>query len=338
MQIVFMNRLSRLSEVDREVFAQLWIGEEEGVWRLGWRDFSGAQEMGDSLWYEGSSWNEMLCVYRHELAVKMGEGYRPLIDGVFHEEEHLGGRSQEQLKLQYYSEQHAADAVYDELCSWRRGKASSERKAPYVLASNRLLRMISAFLPHTTEELLQIPGVGEGKASQYGADWLQITSGIQRAHSFPLSWVNEAIDEEGFVSWLYKQKELKYKKQLERLRLRRVLLQAIEAGQGMEQIRALSGISRREILEAAEELEKDGYSVEKLITFELSEVSPLEQNNIWTAYELMGDTFLKPVLYKAYGEDFAPAEGLDMYYERLRLIRLRFRREQPVKLGLATNL
>ncbi|KAI7257522.1 hypothetical protein KC345_g10774 [Hortaea werneckii] len=327
-----------MSGVDQEVFAQLWIGEEEGLWRLGWRDFSGTQEMGDSLWYEGGSWNEMLCVYRHELAVKMGDGYRPLIDGAFHEEENLSSRSQEHLKLQHYSEQHGNEKVYDELCAWRRGKASSERKAPYVIASNRLLRLISAFLPYTPEELLQIPGVGEGKASQYGADWLQITSAVQRGHNFPLSWVNEAIEEESFVSWLYKQKEIKYKKQLERLRLRRVLLQGIENGQGMEQLKALSGVSRREVLEAVEELEKDGYSVEKLIALELSEVTSIEQNNIWTAYELIGDTFLKPVLYKAYGEDFSPAEGLDIYYERLRLIRIRFRREHTAQLGLATNL
>ncbi|NQX48175.1 HRDC domain-containing protein [Paenibacillus tritici] len=336
MQIVFMNRLSRISGVDQEIFAQLWIGEEEGLWRLGWRDFSGEQETGDSLWYEGGSWNEMLCVYRHELAVKMGDGYRPLIDGVFHEEDNLSSRSQEQLKLQYYSEHYGNEAVFEELCSWRRGKASSERKAPYILASNRLLRMISAFLPRTPEELLQLPGVGEGKASQYGADWLSITSAVEREHDFPLSWVNHTIDEESFVSWHYKQKELKYKKQLERLRLRRVLLQGIEEGQGMEQLTALSGVSRREVLEVVEELEKDGYSAEKLIAFELSEVTSEEQNNIWTAYELIGDNFLKPVLYKVYGEDFAPADGLDLYYERLRLIRLRLRREQPATLGMAT--
>lgn len=336
MQIVFMNRLCRRSGLDGEVFAQLWIGEEEGQWRLGWRDFSGEQETGDSLWYEGGSWNEMLCVYRHELAVKMGDGYRPLIDGVFHDEDNLSSRSQEQLKLQYYSEQYGNEAIFEELCSWRRGKASSERKAPYILASNRLLRMISAFLPRTEEELLQLPGVGEGKASQYGADWLSITAAAEREHDFPLSWVNHAIDEESFVSWHYKQKELKYKKQLERLRLRRVLLQGIEEDQGMEQLRVLSGVSRREVLEVVEELEKDGYSAEKLIALELSEVSPEEQNNIWTAYELIGDNFLKPVLYKAYGDNFVPADGLDLYYERLRLIRIRFRREHPAAVGMVT--
>ncbi|WP_151735337.1 HRDC domain-containing protein ['Paenibacillus yunnanensis' Narsing Rao et al. 2020] len=338
MQIVFMNRLSRTSgEEEREVFAQLWIGEEEGVWHLGWRDFSGMSETGDSIWYEGGSWNEMLCVYRHELAIKMGDGYRPLIDGVFHEEDSLGARSQEQLKLQYYSELYSHEAVYEELCAWRRGKASSERKAPYILASNRLLRMLSAFLPRTEEELLQLPGVGEAKAAQYGSEWLAVTAAVERGHDFPLQWVKAAVDETDFTSWLYRQKEQKYKKQLERLRLRRVLLQGIGSGQGMEELKAASGVSRREVLEAVEELEKEGYSVDKLIEHELRDVPPAEQADIMTGFELLGDTFLKPVLHKVYGESFAPAEGLDLYYERLRLLRIRFRREQDASLTMASS-
>lgn len=334
MQIVFMNRLSKTAGEEQDVFAQLWIGEEEGIWHLGWRDFADGHETDDSIWYEGSSWNEMLCVYRHELAVKMGDGYRPLIDGVFQEYESLNSRNQEQLKLQFYSEQHSNEAIYEELCAWRRGRASTERKAPYILASNRLLRMLSAYLPRTPEELLQIPGVGEGKASQYGNDWLNITSAAPREHSYPLGWVHGSVAEDAFSSWLYKQKEMKYKKQLERLRLRRILLQGIENGQNMEQLKATSGVSRREVLEAIEELEKDGYSVEKLIEAELKEISQDEVNKIWTAYELLGDAFLKPVLYKAYGEAFSPDEGLDLYYERLRLIRIRFRREHEHEAGL----
>ncbi|WP_310832336.1 HRDC domain-containing protein [Paenibacillus pedocola] len=337
MQIVFMNRLSRISGVEQEIFAQLWIGEEEGVWRLGWKDFAGSLETDEHIWYEGGSWNEMLCVYRHELAVKMGAGYRPLIDGVFHDEENLAQRSREQLQLQYYSEHHGNEAVYEELCAWRRGKASSERKAPYILASNRLLRMLSAYLPRTPEELLQIPGVGEGKASQHGGEWLNITAGVPREHNYPLNWVFEAVDDEEFSSWLFKQKEIKYKKQLERLRLRRILLQGIENGLDMEQLKASSGVSRREVLESVEELEKEGYSVEKLIELELRGVTADEQNRIWTAYELMGDSYLKPALYKAYGENFSPAEGLDLYYERLRLIRIRFRRIQDTGIGMATS-
>jgi len=328
MQIVFMNRLSRNTGRDEEAFAQLWIGEEEGVWSLGWRDFAHAEEEShNTLWYEGGSWSEMLCVYRHELAVRMGEGYRPLLDGIFHEEDSLPSRNSEHLKLQYYSEQHSNEQVYEELCAWRRGRSSSERKAPYILASNRLLKMLSAYLPHTTEELLQIPGVGEGKAAQYGADWLTITGAAAKEHVFPLDWVHKEIDEESFISWTYRQKELKYKKQLERLRMRRLLLQGIERGLGMEQLKEECGAARRDLLEAVEELEKEGYSVEKLIVHELAGMPQTEQDQVWKTFEELGDVFLKPVLYKVYGHDFTAPGGLDLYYERLRLLRIRYRRK-----------
>ncbi|WP_410512150.1 HRDC domain-containing protein [Paenibacillus sp. BR2-3] len=338
MQIVFMNRLSKNASRDQEMFAQLWIGEEEGVWSLGWRDFSNPEKSVDSIWYEGGSWSEMLCVYRHELAVKMGEGYRPLIDGIFHDEDSFPSRNAEHLKLQYYSEQHSNEKVYEELCAWRRGRSSSERKAPYILASNRLLRLLSAYLPHTLEELLQLPGVGEGKAAQYGADWLAITAAVPREHHFPLGWVHKETDKQSFISWIYKQKELKYKKQLERLRMRRLLLQGIEQGHGMEQLKEECGVSRRELLEAVEELEKDGYSVERLIALELGSMTQEQQEEVWSAYRELGDVFLKPVLYKVYGNEFSAPGGLDLYYERLRLIRIRFRRGNAGVAAMASSL
>lgn len=327
MQIVFMNRLCKNSGEHPGDFSQLWIGKEEGVWSLGWRDYEGEKECSDFVWYEGSSWNELLGVYRHQLAIKMGEGYRPLIDGVFHEEESVTGKNREQLKLQYFSELHGNEAVYEELCAWRRQKSSSERKAPYLLASNRLLRLLSAFLPRTQEELLQIPGMGETKASQYGPEILAITSSAERSHSFPLQWVAGEIEEQAYISWLYKQKEIKYRKQLERLRLRRLILQGIADGCGLEELKDRADLTRREILEAVEELDKDGYIVDPLIDRELEEMPFGEQKAVREAYAELGDLFLKPVLHNVYGEGFAPAGGLDLYYERLRLLRIRFRRE-----------
>lgn len=85
MQIVFMNRMSGADESGHLRSAQVWIGEEEGGWRLGWRNMEPDGEVSDDEWYEGNSWNELLCVYRHQLAKKLGEGFRPLIEGVFHE-------------------------------------------------------------------------------------------------------------------------------------------------------------------------------------------------------------------------------------------------------------
>lgn len=327
MQIVFMNRLTKAADETSGGCAQVWIGEEEGIWSLGWREFAAGEDQADSLWFEGSSWNELLGVYRHQLAVKMAEGYRALIDGAFHEEEQATARNQEQLKLQYYSELYGNETVHEELCAWRRRQSSAERKAPYLLASNRLLRLLSAYLPRTMEELLQIPGVGDAKAAQYGEEILGITSAAERSHEFPLSWVAGKIEEQAYVSWLYKQKEIKYRKQLDRLRLRRLILQGMADGLGMEELKERGACTRREVLETVEELDKEGYRVDPLIDRELSEMAPEDQKNAWEAYRELGDLLLKPVLHKVYGEQFAPAGGLEPYYERLRLLRIRFRQE-----------
>ena len=64
------------------------------------------------------------------------------------------------------------------------GKAASDRKAPYFVATNRLLRLISAFVPHTMDELMQLPGVGESKAAEYGLEWLEMMSGIEQSRPF----------------------------------------------------------------------------------------------------------------------------------------------------------
>lgn len=89
-----------------------------------------------------------------------------------------------------------------------------------------------------------------------------------------------------------------------------------------------TGLHRREMIEAVEHLDRDGINMEKLIRKELVNVSEEEQAAIWSAYEELGDTLLKPVMLKVYGEEKATETGLDQIYERLRLIRIRFRHQQ----------
>lgn len=326
MQIVFMNQMSRTDQEGLAQFAQVWIGEEEGVWRLGWRDMELDGEAVDEEWYEGSSWNEMLYVYRHRLAVKLGDGYRPMIEGVFHEPQEVAGKQQTAQKLQCYSELYGNEELYTELCAWRRKKAASGRKAPYFVASNRVLRLISAFIPQTEEELLQLPGIGASKASEHGAEWLELTSKVARTTAFPLDWVYDALREEEYVAWLYKQKEAKYKQELERFRTRRVMLSGIAEGASLMQLKERTAMSRRELLEQLEELEKDGYDTDALIQLELNAVPEEEQKSIWKAFEELGDTFLKPVLQRVYGQEADGTSTTEQLYERLRLIRIRYRR------------
>lgn len=325
MRIVFLNSLEKK---DREAVvneAQIWIGEEDGLWRMGWNelDADGGQE---DLWYEGASWSEMLHVYRHRLAVKLSEGFRPVMEGIWDEKEELNGRGMAVRKLICYSELHSNEPLYAELCAWRRRKASSERKAPYLIASNRLLRMISVYLPHTVEELLQLPGVGANKAADYGQELLEMTKNVRRTRDFPLDWVEREVDEETFRTWMYKQKEAKFRAEMEKFSVRRIVLESLAKGVKVADICARAGIERREAVELLEELEKEGYNIEPLVDLELAEMPEAEQAAVWQAYDELGDHFLKPVLQKVYGAESADGGNLDLLYERLRLIRIRYRR------------
>ncbi|MGE7827132.1 HRDC domain-containing protein [Paenibacillus sp. NPDC093718] len=337
MQIVFMNQMSGADESGHLRSAQVWIGEEEGGWRLGWRNMEADGEVFDDEWYEGNSWNELLYVYRHQLAKKLGEGFRPLVEGVFHEPGETGGKNLGVQKLQCYSELYGSEELYTELCAWRRRKAASGRKAPYFIASNRVLRMISAFIPQNEEELLQLPGIGISKSSEHGAEWLEITTGIERTTTFPLDWVDKELQEEVFLSWLYKQKEQRYKQELDRFRIRRTMLLGIAEGASLTQLEERTSLSRRDLVEELEGLEKEGYDTEQLLEVELNTMTATEQATVWKAFEELGDTFLKPVLQRVYGEGQArngeidEIGGTEKLYERLRLIRIRFRREEPGK-------
>lgn len=276
-------------------------------------------------------------MYRHQLAKKLGEGFRPLVEGVFHEPGETGGKNLGAQKLQCYSELYGSEELYTELCAWRRRKAASGRKAPYFIASNRVLRMISAFIPQNEEELLQLPGIGVSKASEHGAEWLEITTKIERTTTFPLDWVYEQLQEEVFLSWLYKQKEQRYKQELDRFRIRRTMLIGIAEGASLAQLEERTSLSRRDLVEELEGLEKEGYDTEQLLGVELNTMTASEQATVWKAFEELGDTFLKPVLQRVYGEGQArngeveDIGGMEKLYERLRLIRIRFRREESGK-------
>lgn len=75
-----------------------------------------------------------------------------------------------------------------------------------------------------------------------------------------------------------------------------------------------------------EELEKDGYNTEQLVKGELQSMPAEEQAAVLQAYKELGDGFLKPVLQQVYGQEAADGGDREMLYERLRLIRIRFRR------------
>lgn len=329
MRIIFLNSLEKQQIGAMPHSAQVWMGEEEGVWRMGWNETIAESET-ETLWYEGASWSEMLHVYRHQLVIKLSEGYRPVLEGLWDDQDGFQGRGMAGQKLLCYSDLNPNDPVYNELSSWRRKKASELRKPPYMIASNRLLKLISVFKPHTIDELLQLPGIGAAKAAEYGNEWIAMMAEApgERPGNFPLDWVDKQIEDNAYRAWVYKQKEAKFRIETERIMIRRKILDEVARGSNLEGMCSLTGLQRRELVEWLEMLEKEGYSMDELIRKEL-EVLPVEEiQSVRDTYEELGDQLLKPVLQRLYTPEMIEASGQEVLYERLRLIRMWYRRER----------
>ncbi|MBJ6363838.1 HRDC domain-containing protein [Paenibacillus sp. GCM10012307] len=325
MQLIFTNTLEKQVEEDRVIRARVSIGETQGVWQVTW-----AQE-GDSeqhIWFEGFSWDEMLTAFRYGVAVKMGEGFVPLVDGLLEERSLFGRNAGKVSYLHCFGELHANPELFEELKTWRRRKASDQRKAAYLVSTNRMLRMISAFVPQNETELLQIPGWGESKHSVYADEVLKLTRSFEQPAAFPLDWVQSALNPDVYTQWLYKQKEQKFKEELNRHQQRRKILEAAAEGFTLSELEQELGIGRRELIERIEQLQADGYDLEALIDRELTEVSSEEFQRIWDTLSLVGDRYLKPVLAQVYDEEQLKSNQVDQLYDRLRLIRIRYRNKQ----------
>ncbi|MGO4543300.1 HRDC domain-containing protein [Paenibacillus sp. 2TAB23] len=330
MQIVFLNTFEKPTEEQEIVSAQLSISESQGIWSVHWME--GEDESGSPhTWFEGTSWEEMIVAFRHGIARVMGEGYVPVIDGMLDDRRPSSGSFV--TMLQCYGEHNHNPDLFQKLREWRRATASAEKRSAYLVATNRMLWMISTFIPKSEDELSQIPGWGSAKQAAYGADMLAIMEETERETVFPLQWVTEKLDTGIYTQWLYKQKEAKYKTQMDRQLVKKHILATVHEGGSLEQLGSELELSRRELMDRIEQLEQEGYDMDSLISRELHAVSEDEQILVWEALSQVGDKYLKPVLQQVYGTTEASQldKPVDVLYERLRLIRLRFRRSLASK-------
>lgn len=325
MQLVFLNTLEKRTDEGRVVSAQVSIAESQGKWSVVWTEPGGGSVRTD-IWYEGTSWEEMISTFRHGVAVKLGEGYEPVLDGMLEDSKPAAGGYVSML--QCYGELHCREDLFYALREWRRARAAAERKAPYAIARNNLLMMISAFVPQTEEELRAIPGWGEAKSAAYAEDVLTITRGFERRTTFPLTWVQDVLDPKAYTKWLYRQKELKYKAEMERHRTTRSILQAVQDGLGLDELTQMLDMDRRRLVERIEQLDRAGYDMGPLLDREIGRLPEEERERIQAAIKAFGDRYLKPILQQVYTEADLEGKPLDSVYEKLRLMRMRMRKGQ----------
>jgi hypothetical protein len=332
MNMMFLNSLERRLGTNQAQSAQVWIAENEGQWLVSWQETEEGEETAQETWYEGSSMEQMLTAFRLNIFTKQGEGFKPLLDvAVPSEPLSLDKRSIQIRLLHYYSELNVNTELYEELRQWRLQQSNKEGKAPFLVATNRLLQMVSAFLPQSEDELQQLPGMGANKASVYGAELLELTRQRERTTSFPLLWVQSEVDTAKFHVWLQLQKDRKMKAEQIKRDTKRQLLEAITRGDSLDALPEQLKLQRRELLLWMEELDREGYDLEPYVEQMLRNVPVEEQNMAWSAFESQGDRYLKPVLQALYKKDELEGKDIDRIYEWLRLLRMKFRRTHTLR-------
>ena len=327
LNLLFMNTLEKKAGENHVISAQVIIGENKGIWHAMWSEARDTGHDEQENWYEGHNWNELISSLRANLMLKLSDGFLPLISVPWDEAQHsLGEKGRWNALLQCYSQSHLHVEVMDALRKWRRDKAAELAKAPYIIATNRMLEMIAALLPQSAEELKQLPGFGNEKAVQFGEDIFTITRSIERTTSFPLTWIEQAVEPIVLQQWIIEQKERKRKVEQDKSSRKRRFLEAIWQGLTLDLIVKELSISRREAILLVEEMDHEGYDVTPLIEKELDQVKAELKVLAWEQYEQQGDRYLKPIFQVISKQGELSNSESDQTYQWLRLLRIQYRK------------
>jgi superfamily II DNA helicase RecQ len=72
-------------------------------------------------------------------------------------------------------------AVFEAIRSWRNQKAKKMNRPAYVLLTNEQASDVARLRPSTLTALTSIPGIGEAKAKDFGAELLSLIAGLAPA-------------------------------------------------------------------------------------------------------------------------------------------------------------
>ncbi|WP_084159241.1 HRDC domain-containing protein [Paenibacillus taiwanensis] len=333
MVVVWMTRLEKVTAAGVTITGLVSAGEEEGKWIVLWE--TGVSDPVDDMadnhiqqesvtWYEGGVWLEMRAALRAGMARLLSIGFQPALGFMPDTNIHERRMKEQNEWINCYGDLNVNEMLYERLTAWRREQAMTLKRAPFWIATNRMLRLVSAFVPYTAEELRQLPGFGEAKVRAYADSITAITKTVGRATEYPLNWVRETVSEPLFLKWVYEQEQSKLNNEFRRLVERRLLLEGIQNQMSAERLTAHLKVDRRELLVRIEALVADGYDVHNFIEIELASLSSDERQAIQAALAELGVDYLKPVFVRVYGEEALQvgASELQRKYEYIRLVRM----------------
>ncbi|MEB3102478.1 HRDC domain-containing protein [Ferviditalea candida] len=331
MNVVFMHSLEKSTADTAAISAQVSIAEEHGRWQVCWSEPGRDGKNRMDFWYEGDKWEELMNAFRWGISNKIAEGFMPLFGEFFNESGSSRAGSFSEM-LQYYAEAEPANPeLFDKLAEWRKKASMKDKKPPFLLATNRELKMICRYLPQSLEELKQIPGFGPAKVNAYADEILALTQPLNRQTDFPLDWVAGLVEPREFSVWRRRQQALRSKAELEKQGIKKMLLQRIAEGANLSRLQEASGLPRRTLLQWVEQLDREGYDMEPLIELELRDMPEEKLSAAWKAFENEGEQYLKPVLMQSFSEQELASRDINRCYEWLRFLRIRYRKREQTK-------
>ena len=319
MQFVHVQSYSITDSVQNMIIGQTYIQEDCGKFELFWAEQRNESEQHVESWYIGDSWSNLEAIYRKRIYDKLLIGFTPdytiqLYDWLDTNVEHIH-------LLDYYSEQHYNEQLYEQLVEWRKKTAKEAKLSTFYIATNKVLRYISTFIPHTVEELANIHGIGKNKIEKYGEDWLSITLQFERSTSFPLNWVNSKKAEREYIRWkMMRSLEINLAEQAQ-MRLEEDIIHQIKQGTELEQLCEYFQMSSYRIMTLLERLRYG--QREWIVNWAIEQrkripIQLLEQ--IEKAIAEHGAKYLKPIkMCLSYNEDLYEDEQIYLWIRLTRL-------------------
>jgi ATP-dependent DNA helicase RecQ len=220
---------------------------------------------------------------------------RSPILGQLQEVEERASKKANKQELEY---NHALFAL---LRAKRKELADAAGVPPYVIFADRTLVEMAAYAPQSPERLLDISGVGQVKARQYGEPFLETLRDYCRKHALP-----------------EKVKEAKETRRSKDDSGRRYVMvaEAYNAGENVTALMERYHVTAGTILDHLARYAEAGHTIrraEELLA--LSSASPDQQAAAFAAFDELGTTLLKPAFDRLNGT---------INYDELKILRLCF--------------
>ncbi len=234
---------------------------------------------------------------RISLTVKALEALkkRETIFGVVQEAERVQKKGGKKVEVEYNS------ALFALLRQKRKSMADEAGVPPYVIFSDRTLTEMAAYLPQSSESLLNIAGVGQVKLEKYGDVFLEVITAYCEKHE-----LKESHRKSASASTTGKDEPLAART--------RIVGEAFNAGASVQDLIQRHDVTANTILDHLNKYLLAGNLIRTNNDLQaLTSTTPEQQQAAFTAFDELGPNFLKPVFDQLNGT---------LNYDDLKILRM----------------